>query len=280
MKTILVPTDFSKFSENALHLAIIFAHSLKAKIVLCHVVQVPVAMGEIPFAVLEKEKSELKRDAELKLKALALQIQHAGNIAFETQVLDGEIVAELLEYMKKTKTNLVIMGNKGIKNLQDMLLGSVTEQIIQKSVCPVMAVPEDIHFNKSLRHLTFATDYHKSDIADILQLIEIGMSLKTQVNVLHVSGDEISAEEEVKMMSDFMKKVSAKTNYNNLSFQILHGNNISNKLEEYLKDESTDVIVTAAHHRNLMERIFNKSHTLEILKNSKIPLIAFHTNVK
>jgi nucleotide-binding universal stress UspA family protein len=280
MKTILVPTDFSKFSENAINLAMVLARALGSKIIVCHVVQVPLAMGEIPYAVLEKEKTELKKEAKTKLLAQALHIEHAGGIQFETKILDGEILSELVACIEREKINLVIMGTKGVKNIQDVILGSTTEQLIQSSPTPVMAVPEDIHFNKQIKHLTFATDYAKSDVSDILQLITIAASLKAQVNVLHVSGDEINADEEVNMMSDFMKKVSEKSTYNNLSFQILHGHSVIEKLQNYLKEESTDVLVTSAHHSSMVDRLFGKSHTLRLLKNSKIPVIAFHSNEK
>ncbi|MCU0361361.1 MAG: universal stress protein [Bacteroidia bacterium] len=280
MKTILVPTDFSKFSENALNLAMVMARALNAKIVVAHVVQIPLAIGEIPYAVLEKEKTELKKEAETKLMAQALRIEHAGGIQFETKILDGEILSELLECIQREKISLVIMGTKGVKNIQDVILGSVTEQLIQNSSCPVMAVPEDIHFNKHIKHITFATDYAKSDVSDILQVITIAAALNAQVNVLHVSGDEINAEEEVNMMSDFMKNVSEKSTYNNLSFQILQGKSVKEKLEDYLKKASTDVLVTSTHHHNITDRLFGKSHTLHLLKNSKIPVIAFHTNEK
>jgi len=280
MKTILVPTDFSDYSENALNMALLLAHSTKAKIILCHVLQLPLAIGEIPYALLEKEKNDLKQQAEIKLKALSLKIDHAGGITYETRILDGEVVNEILDLIKAEKATLVIMGTKGLRNLAEVILGSTTEQLILNSQCPVMAVPIDIHFNKSLKRLTYATDYHKSDIQDLMQLIDIASSLKAQVNVLHISGDEISAEQEVKMMSDFMKEVSNKSTYNNLSFQILHGNNVIQKLQEYLREESTDVLITSTHQRGLIERLFSKSNTLSLLKNSEVPIIAFHYSAK
>ncbi len=280
MKTILVPTDFSVYSENALNMALLLANATKAKIVLCHVIQLPVSIGEIPYALVEKEKTELKQTAELKLKALGLKIAHAGGINYTSLVLNGEVIPALLEVIHSAQIDLVIMGSRGENNLQEVLLGSTTEQLINRSTCPVMAVPDAVHFTSSIKHVTYATDYHKSDLLDLVQLINIAASLKAQVNVLHVSGDEISAEKEVKMMSDFMKEVSSKSDYNNLSFQILHGNNVLEKLQKYLQEESTDVLITSTHRRSLIERLFSKSNTIRLVKDSKIPIVAFHYNSK
>lgn len=280
MKTILVPTDFSAFSENALNLSIILARALNARILICHIVQVPVGMGEIAFEILAKEKIEMKAKAAEKLNALGRKVEHAGGVNYQTLVLDGELLSELLKCIKENKVNLVLMGTKGINNFQDKILGSCTDLLVQHSHCPVMAVPESVHFNKSIKRITYATDYHKSDVKDIVQLVEIASALKAQVNILHVSGDEIKAEQEVKLMEEFMHKVSGKTDYNNLSFQILHGNNVIEKLKEHIEEGSTDILVTATHHRNLLERIFSRSHTLSLIHNNKVPVIAFHYSAK
>lgn len=263
-----------------MNLSIILARALNARILLCHVVQLPVGMGEIAYDILAKEKLELKSIATEKLKALGRKIEHSGDVNYQTLVLDGELLSELLQCIKDNKVSLVLMGTKGQNNLQDKILGSCTDLLVQHSHCPVMAVPESVHFNKSIKRITYATDYHKSDIKDIVQLIDIATALKAQVNILHISGDEIKAEQEVKLMEDFMHKVSSKSSYNNLSFQILHGNNVIEKLKEHIHEGSTDILVTATHHRNLLERIFSKSHTLSLIHENKVPVVAFHYSAK
>jgi len=280
MKTILLPTDFSNYSKASLNLALIFAKSLKAKIIVCHVIQAPISIGEVPYPLLQKELNELKKASQSELNAYSNSFRNTPEISFETQIIEGETVHELLQLIKEKSVDLVIMGTKGKTNLQEIILGSTTEQLILKSKCPVMAVPENISFHDSLKHVTYATDYHNSDVKDILQLIEFAESLKAQVNILHISGDEIPAEKEVKMMSDFMKKINEKCSYNNLSFQILHGNKVIEELNEYLMKDSTDILVTATHHRHLLERLFGKSNTLNLIKSGKVPIIAFHHSAK
>jgi nucleotide-binding universal stress UspA family protein len=63
MKTILVPTDFSKNAENALHFAIALAKQQKATLILLHAYQMPVAVSPVPFNLLILEKEEAKQDA-------------------------------------------------------------------------------------------------------------------------------------------------------------------------------------------------------------------------
>ena len=264
MKTILVPTDFSSFADNALNLAILLAKGLQSRILLCHVLEN------------KGTDAKVKKESANKLEALGRKIAHAGDVDYAAEVREGELLPELMAAIKTHKAGLVVMGTKGNRNLMEKILGSCTDQLIQHSHCPVMAVPDTIHFNTPIKRLTYATDYHKSDVKDILQLVELAASLKAQVNVLHVSGDEIAPEKEIKLMEDFMHRINSKTSYSNLSYQMLHGNKVIEKLKEHIQEGSTDIMVTATHHRGLLERIFSKSYTLSLVKDSLVPVIAFH----
>jgi nucleotide-binding universal stress UspA family protein len=280
MKTLLVPTDFSAYSEKALHLAMVIAKGLNAKIILQHIVQTPVVIAEVPYTLLQMEKESLTKEAELKMKILERSIEHAGGLKYESIITEGELASEILSCIQKKSIDIVLMGTKGLKNLESVVFGSTTDKLIKNAKCPVIAVPKELHFDKAIRKMTYATDYHKSDIKDILQLIEIASALKAQVNILHISGDEISADKEVQMMADFMQNINRKSSYNNMSFQILHGNKVLEKLLEYVKEGGTDLLVMATHHRSFFEQFYNKSLTHQMMGKITIPLVAFHYSAK
>ncbi|HQQ94935.1 MAG TPA: universal stress protein [Bacteroidia bacterium] len=280
MKTLLVPTDFSDFSEKALNLAIVLAKSLNAKILLQHVVTMPLSVAEVPYPLVQKEIVNLKQKAQVKMKGLALKIEHAGQIQHEEIVDEGEIADQLMQTIHTLKVDLVIMGSKGERNLEKAIFGSITDRMIRQAKCPVMAVPKDLHFDHSIRRISYATDYHKSDVKDIVQLVELAAALKAQVNVLHISGDDIKPEQEKKLMEDFMKLVNNVSGYNNMSFQILHGNNVFIKLSDYISEGNTDILVMATHHRNFFEQLIHKSTTKQVVEHTKVPVIAFHFSAK
>lgn len=276
MKTILVPTDFSNNAETALHFAMLVAQKLTAKLIVVHAYEMPAAAAPVSYELMELEKREYKSTANKKLMALEQQLKHVNGIRYETVLKEGQVLAVLLDCIQEQKADLVIMGTKGAGAFSGAIFGSTTSNLMAKTDCPVMAIPFGIKFSADIKRMTYATDYKASDIHAIDKLVEFARLFHSQINVLHISGDEIEAEEEKNLMNDFMNKVNKKIEYNNISFQILHGNDVEEKLEEYLSEDNTDMLVMSTHKRGLMDKIFGKSTTKEIVLETTIPLLAFH----
>lgn len=276
MNTILVPTDFSGTADNAFHFALILAKKNMAKLILLHAYQLPVAAGAVSFNVLGEEKEVIEQEATKKMKALCLQIEHTIGIDYEYFIEEGDTIDTILKVCKELKPGLIIMGTQGASSVAGIIFGSNTSKVISKAPCPVMAIPEGSKFTNTIKKITFATDYHQSDIEAIHTLIEMTSAFNPQINILHISGDEIDTEQEVKLMDTFRKKVNQSCFYNNLSFQIIHGRSVEEEFENYLANDSTNVLVMATHFRSFMDRIFGKSLTKQLVGEITIPLIAFH----
>jgi nucleotide-binding universal stress UspA family protein len=109
-----------------------------------------------------------------------------------------------------------------------------------------------------------------------VNLIALASALNAQVNVLHVSESTVSAIEQIRLMEDFMKKINAETQYSNLSFQMMSGENPGKQLEEYINSHDADMIVMSTHLRSALERLFTASLTRRIVLKTQIPLLVFH----
>ncbi|MBL7930553.1 MAG: universal stress protein [Bacteroidia bacterium] len=277
MKTILVPTDFSPIANTALNYAIHVAGKLKSKIYLLHSYQVPAPIGEVPFAVLNDERRMLKEESEKNLLEASVKVGNAG-IAYEYISVEGDAVDSILQAVKEKKAEMIIMGAKGETNLLDAIFGSVCLKVMEKASCPVMAIPNDTVITKPVKHITFATDYHQSDFAAIDRAVEIAGLSQAELNILHISDAEIGADEEKIMMRNFMEKVKKRSNYTKLSFQVIHGYKVEERLQQYVEDENTDMLMLSTHYRGFFDRIFGTSITKDIARNTNIPVLAFHHN--
>jgi nucleotide-binding universal stress UspA family protein len=76
MKTILVPTDFSKNAENALQYAINLANKMQAKIILLHSFHIDYTNAGIPADIIEKEVREVQETSNTYLKAIYNRVFH------------------------------------------------------------------------------------------------------------------------------------------------------------------------------------------------------------
>jgi nucleotide-binding universal stress UspA family protein len=275
MKTILVPTDFSSGSENALYYAIEMAKKTHAKIILFHATHLNASEYLVPFDVLTLEHEKAQKNSELKLKQELLKIAHSGNIEYEYIDTDEEVISGISHAIENNKVDMVIMGTKSAGGLLNELFGSNTSNVIQKTNVPIIAVPEK-HISREIKKITYATAFYSTDVKAIKRIVELAKLFRAQVNVLHVIPEDKNYAQEKDLMRNFMEEVNRKVNYYNLSFQLLGGKSISDCLENYLKSNDTNIMVMSTQQRNFFERLFQKSMTRKIALHTDVPLMAIH----
>jgi len=138
IKKILVPTDFSEGSEEALQYAAMMARVLKAHIGLIHVIQ-PYAYGMTETFNVVDHYTTLKTIAEPMLEQAREQL-HKNGLTVETELLSGVAHREILKAAHRTKADLIVMGTHGRSGVDHLLLGSVAEKVVRMSPCPVLTI--------------------------------------------------------------------------------------------------------------------------------------------
>jgi nucleotide-binding universal stress UspA family protein len=147
LRRILVPTDFSKHSENALAYAAAFAEKFDAELYLLHVVQdlalfVPEAVAVAPPAVpaVEQLTAAVREALDRTIDSHQLR-----RFTVHAEVREGSPFYEVVRFAKEQEIDLVIMGTHGRTGLIHVLLGSVAEKVVRKSPCPVLTVRHPEH---------------------------------------------------------------------------------------------------------------------------------------
>jgi len=142
VKKILVPTDFSDASGEAVTTAIAFARAFSARITLIHVfveptyvLPPPVEMATFPFDI-----TEILAKVQASLENEVRRVEQAG-IPIEGETISGRAAPEIVSYAKKIGADLIVMGTHGRSGFQHALLGSVAERVVHHSHCPVLVVP-------------------------------------------------------------------------------------------------------------------------------------------
>jgi nucleotide-binding universal stress UspA family protein len=144
---ILVPTDFSKFSQSALTYAVAFAEKFEAELYLLHVVQnlammVPDTVNVVPPVVPSiEELTSAVRDA----LDRTVRENHLEHFTIHREVREGTPFYEIIQFAKEKNVDLIVMGTHGHTGLVHVLLGSVTEKVVRKSPCPVLTVRHPEH---------------------------------------------------------------------------------------------------------------------------------------
>jgi nucleotide-binding universal stress UspA family protein len=144
---ILVPTDFSKSSDNALTYGIAFAEKFGAEMYLLHVVQdltwfVPEAILVAPAAMPPLE--QFVTAAQTALERVIQKLNLPG-IKIHPQVREGTAFDTIIRYAREIDVDLIVMGTHGHTGLAHVLLGSVAERVVRKAPCPVLTVRHPEH---------------------------------------------------------------------------------------------------------------------------------------
>ncbi|HET9867778.1 MAG TPA: universal stress protein [Nitrospira sp.] len=138
LKRILVPTDFSDCSLDALEYAAVVASQSKASVELLHVLE-PVYYGlDFTFEHAGERERKRKQIAQV-LEDVSADLSKAG-ILVKTGIRGGIPPDTILEYVQTSASDLIIMGTHGRRGLSHLMTGSVTEAVLRRGRCPVLAV--------------------------------------------------------------------------------------------------------------------------------------------
>jgi nucleotide-binding universal stress UspA family protein len=158
LKNILFATDFSQAADAAAPIAIQIARRYGAKVYGVHVIRSDDYTGVAPNAwasMAEAAEKETKEDA----GRLNEQLQ---GIEHEVVIGEGNLWEVLSNVIQQKEIDLVVVGTRGRTGFGKTLLGSVAEQILRQSPCPVLTVGP--HVNPwsdeyvKMREILYATD--------------------------------------------------------------------------------------------------------------------------
>ncbi|HEX2871158.1 MAG TPA: universal stress protein [Polyangiaceae bacterium] len=138
-KHILVPTDFSPSSADAIELAIEMATRFDAELTLLHVWELPV----YPYMELIINPAELTASIEkaaAECLASKLKEVHARLPRARSKLSMGIPWREIVAAINESKADLLIMGTHGRRGLEHAIMGSVAEKLVRLSPIPVLTV--------------------------------------------------------------------------------------------------------------------------------------------
>ena len=143
MKKILVAYDGSPHSKEALDWAIDLSLLSQAQIV-----AVKVFEGNQLFMAAETggakflETLEEMRCEDRRLMEEAAAIGLSKGVTVTGEILQGNIAAEIIAYANQNNVDMIVTGTKGHGALAELLMGSVTRNLISLAHIPVLVVKD------------------------------------------------------------------------------------------------------------------------------------------
>jgi universal stress protein A len=140
---ILVPTDFSDYSDKALRQAFDIAKQYKAQVYVLHVVHERIShtIDDYGVTALESLKTmewELMNKAKLKLQKEIDKFPQAKELEVFSEAVLGNPSEEILKAQAEKGIDLIVIASLGRTGLAKYLVGSVARNVLKGSKCPVL----------------------------------------------------------------------------------------------------------------------------------------------
>lgn len=271
MKRILLPTDFSDNSWNAISYALQLFKNDTCTFTLLNtytpiIYQLEAAeMGTAQFG-LEDAMREASHTGLEKLKTrIDLEFKNPKHTIASISSFNT-LTEEIKELYEGNMMDMIIMGTQGASGLKEILFGSNAVHVINKSKCPVLAIPSDYAF-EAPHEILFPSDYLIAYEAKHLEsILNIARLFAARTHIMHVSvGSDLTREQ--KENQDTLKSLFKGTSH---LFHDVRNNHIPEAIAEFQIKHKINLLAMINNKHSFFENLFFKSN---------IKHIGFHLNV-
>lgn len=281
MKTILVPTDFSKTAQLAVEVASDVARRAEAELILLHVIEQPSETslnitGEVDLSEAWEDKIFTMKLIERSKKQMAALFDDLKNkgLKVKQEMRMGTAFYGIRDIIAGRMVDLVVMGTEGRSKIEEMIIGSNTEKVIRQAKCPVLTVHKK-PVTTDFKNIVYATAMAKDEkvFSGIIRCTQELYNSTVHLLKINTPGNFQRDVVIRKHMQDFAKKLQLK------NFTI----NIFNDLTEeegiiYFADSvNADLIAMATHGRTGFAHLLAGSIAEDVVFHSRRPVLTFIT---
>ena len=281
MKNILVPTDFSEDSLNAVSYALELLKKSPCNFYLLHVNDLSgyayqgLSYAASPEVLVEDVIATAKKKLHVFLKkvgSMAKTKEHHFYPLYD----QGFFIECIRRNVEERKIDLIVMGTKGCSGALGEVIGSNTGDVITKVKCNTLAVPIMASFGK-LEEIAFPTDYNIFYSAKILSVItDLLETNKSYLRVMHASkSGQLLTESQVKnkeYLEDYLNETFEKKN----SFHSITNKNVTAAVQCFVESRKIDLLVMVAKNLNFLQQIVFSTKVEKISFHTKIPFLVIH----
>ncbi|SIS63183.1 Nucleotide-binding universal stress protein, UspA family [Zobellia uliginosa] len=195
MLKVLLPTDFSENSKNAIRYALHFYKDVACTFYLLHT-YTPAAQ-RIDYILGSPGQIGLgdtwKVEAESRINELSEALESDDtNLShrFVTHVAFESLGAEVQKMVLNEQIDIIVMGTQGATGAKATFLGTKTVDVLKEAPCPMLIVPNGCTY-QLVNNVAFVTNYKRNFSADILEPIKQVLSrFGASIHIMHIFEEE------------------------------------------------------------------------------------------
>lgn len=276
MKKILVPVDFSQYSEYAMEVAASIAKVHDAEIIAVHM------MG-LSDAVITREQSKevfeamyYMRLAEKRFSEF-LDKDYLEGVKVTDTVHNYKIFSEINQVAIDAGADLIVMGSHGTSGFREVFVGSNTEKVVRTSEIPVLVIKNQAKEFKPESGV-FACDFLENSIGPYKRakwLFDL-LGIKMQLLYINLAGDFRSTREIEKRILHFMTKAEEPNPFLALNDVVQYNDySVEAGIFAYSQVSNADIIGIPTQGRQGLAHFFSGSIGEDVVNHSELPVLTF-----
>jgi nucleotide-binding universal stress UspA family protein len=155
MKKILIALDYHPTAEKVAEIGYTFARGLGAEVTLLHVISDPVYYSSTEYSPIMGytgflDASPFPTDTVGALKKASMNYldktrHHLKDANIEIRVEEGDLAKVIIKTATEIHADIIVMGSHGRRWLEEILIGSATEEVLHQSKIPLLIIPTKKH---------------------------------------------------------------------------------------------------------------------------------------
>ncbi|TXE16079.1 universal stress protein [Psychroserpens burtonensis] len=274
MKKILLPTDFSENSINAIHYALEFFKNEACEFYVLNVQKVSSFVSDDLISMKPSDTifNSLISSSIEQIKLLINNLENTfgnGLHVFKSNVDYDNFIDAINQLVDIEDIELIVMGTRGNSKLDKRIFGSNTIRVIQRCSCSVLVIPNDYKYSE-IKDIVFPTNYYSEyKPNDLSTLVGLANKYDYVVHVIHVKDSEhlTGNQENNRAFLDVCF-----TNIDH-SFLELDQGNLYNVITKHIVENSIDLLAMMSRRHSFLERLFITHPVERFTFDLKVPLL-------
>ncbi len=286
MKTIIVPTDFSKQAGYALDFASEIAVREGVTITLLHVVEYSkketlfledstlTTMATLPEDTINEDVFyiELYKKRKHQMAELVNNPKYQA-VELKPKIVMGTPYHAIEEEITNVDADLIVMGTTGISDWEESLIGSTAEKVVRRASCPVLTLREPLRLD-NVKNILYASDFHKLSGSHIPIIEEMQRFFGAKIHFLYINSPNNFQNQ--KEINETIESFAKHNGFDNYEIHIYAHRHREEGIIEFAEDYHMDIIMMATHGRSGISRLFEHSIAEGVVNYSKKPVVTFN----
>ena len=249
---ILVATDFSPAANNAMSYAVQLAEQTDQDMVVMYV----------------HKEEESDQDIRNRFEQIEHDFMYGRGFQclFDTRV--GSVITAIQDAVREYDIDIMIIGTRGFEGVKEMQIGSLTADLLDNPVFPVISIPKYCR-NLDFNHIVLASDFNEIDQNGALRMVyELASQCESDLKIVHVkTGGSEPTSPKARYQLDTIFSVVPHVYYE------LEGKSVVDSLLQFCENEPVDLLVTLRKKFKDTDKLLSGSISKQLSLRGKVPLM-------